>query len=72
MAQQALFDSNCLSSNDTNSVCMGICRTHIDDIINNCDNEVSYLGQTSKANSLYMFPISISMFQNITTLSLSF
>ena len=69
MAQQALVDGNCY---DQNSVCMGMCRTYIDDIFNNCDNEVSYLGQASKANSLYMFPISISMFQTITTLSLSF
>ena len=48
MAQQALVDGNCY---DQNSVCMGMCRTYIDDIFNNCDNKVSYLGQTSKVNS---------------------
>ena len=52
MAQQAfnLPDSNCY---DQNAVCMGMCRTYIDDIFNNCDNKVSYLGQASKANSLF-------------------
>ena len=34
-------DSTCASATDAATLCMGTCRTYIDDIISKCDNTVS-------------------------------
>ena len=43
IAEAAARSNNCIGVTDPNIVCMGTCRSLLDNFINSCDNAVSYI-----------------------------